>query len=215
MLETLLPVSTKNLRRGIDINWSDIEVGSKVVSDKCGNVWTVAGDGSGSGVVLDSVKGNVFQALGNIYFTTPITELLYLSKKSFVIEYEVLPKTNGSHNLGATGDYNQGISSGVGLNMGQFSERYFQAFLMGPGTSYDRLFAYVQYSPVWTRVVITRTYGKGFRMDVYRDGSLIASATASEIEIGNGSGKWYLFKGSNTPSNFFYGLINYFKLSYF
>ncbi len=216
MIESLLPRLVKTGRPGINLDWKDLAIGSKEVSDKCGNLWQRFGANTASGVILDSVKGNVFEAKGDVYFTTPVTELLYLSKKSFVIEFEVLPKTTASVNLGGTGDYNQGISSGIGINLGQFYDRFFQAFLMGPGTQYDRLYAPVQYSPEWTKVEITRTYGSGFWMNVYRGNSTrpIAAHSTAEIEIGNGSGVWNLFRGANTPSNYFVGLVNYFKLTY-
>lgn len=217
MIESLLSAPKKKGTYAINLDWKGAVIGSKDVVDLGGNVWTPTTQNATGQVVNDSSRGKVYRANADGAFSTPITSALFIYGKSFVLEFEALSLNSGSHNLGGSGDYNQGISSGISVNFGQFATNYYQAFLMGPGTVYTRLYPTAAYTSKWTRVVITRTYGSGFKMDLYHDDESstvpFASASVPEIEIGNGSGYWWLFKSPNTPTNFFNGLLNYYRLT--
>lgn len=217
MIESLLAQANKN-KSAINLDWKSAVVGSKSIVDLSGNVWTPgSGNSYTSQVVNDASRGLVWQSNGDVTFSTPVMTSLYLSGKSFVFEFEIKNADVGWHNLGGTGDYNQGISSGIGIVLGQFSANYYQAFLMGPGTTFNRLSPATTRTDKWTRVVITRTVGSGFKMDLYHDDddptTPFASTTVPEVAIGNGSGYWWLFRLPNSPTPIFKGLLNFWRVT--
>lgn len=88
----------------LDVDFSTRPLGETQVIDSYAHPFTKVGT-TNAVIINDANRGNVMNLPGGSYFTTPISEDLKLSAKSFTMRVVFRSTTNGENIAVATGDY--------------------------------------------------------------------------------------------------------------
>jgi|AGFT01.1.fsa_nt_gi hypothetical protein len=193
-MNELLMIGGNKGAAGLDIDFENLDVGSKVFRDKNGHPFTLVGTlGTDGGVVDDPDVGKCFYFPGGGYFETPMVKDLNIPGKASVIEAVFKWPTGGPARQGSifeTGNFPSGHTAtpGISLSVGQYPATYIQYFLMGTDGNWVRgLPPNTTNIYVWETVRFERNANGSGLISVYRDGNLFSSVSVPANTIGNGS----------------------------
>ena len=111
----------------MDIDFNNSSVGSTVITDIGGHVFTKIGTGSAV-VVNDTTKGNVMQFSGSSYFTTPMVQNISLSNLHFKMRLVFKSTVSSENMVFSTGDYYSSGSIVGGILLTLFNNTGSQLF---------------------------------------------------------------------------------------